>query len=92
MESMTNEDAVRAVLTALGEVADLMRRAFLSTDSLAPEPDADYEGIYVRQQLDRIKEQAEWLRDHLQDLADPEFVRWQAERMVERDKGATDEL
>jgi hypothetical protein len=77
---MTNEEAARAAMHALGEVANLTRGAILG---MADEP--GYEGIYVREQLGRIGEQAEWLRDHLEDLTDPAFVSRQSKRMAERD-------
>jgi hypothetical protein len=79
---MSNEDAARAAMTALGEVVDLMRRAVLSVAEAEPE---GIEGIYVREQLGRIKDHAEWLREHLENLQDADFVRRQAKRMSERD-------
>ena len=90
---MTNDDAVKATIMALDEVADFMRRALLATIEVEPLPDdpADYEGpdyedIYVREQLGRIAGLAEWMRDHLENLTDPRFVAQGAKRMAARDK------
>ena len=77
--AMTNEDVARAAIHALGEVADLTRGAILGTGD-----DMDAESMYVREQLNRVKDLAEWSRDHLDNLTDAEFVRQQTQADARR--------
>jgi hypothetical protein len=91
-DGMANEDAVRASISALDEVADFTRRALIGLaedESWPREPEyqgPEYEGIYVREQLGRIAGLAEWMRDHLENLTDPTFVARGAKRMAAHDQ------
>jgi hypothetical protein len=86
-DPMRNRDVVPAALSALREVVTFMDGILVTID---PNEDDKYVSRYWHREYTRMREDADRLRDHLEDLADLEYVARAAARMEERDSNGGD--
>jgi hypothetical protein len=86
----TNRDATVGALSALREVSDIMLGILVSLNPDADPPEAPDIAIYARREYGRIKDEAERLREEIEDLTEPEVMVRAALRWDERDRRERD--
>lgn len=89
-DGFTNREATAGVLSALREVSDIMLGILVSLNPDADPPEAPDIAIYARREFGRIKDEAERLREEIEDLADSDVMVRAARRWDERDRRERD--